>query len=162
MTRSQLGPFPTVPGCWASPSSTGAANEQAGASSQRARLHDLVRGATASAGFGSPDLLATIARVAVSAFAIVVAANQLGIATTLVNTLVMGIVAALALALGLAFELGGRDTAGEVVSTWRRKGQEAAPKMAQAAEAARDQAADSPDRAPERGATVRTVRPEHR
>ena len=125
-------------------------------------LHGLVRGATASAGFGSPDLLANVARVAVWAFAIVAAVNQIGIAETLVNTLFMGIIGALALALGLAFGLGGRDTAGEVVSTWRRKGQEAAPKMAQAAENVRDQATDSPDRAPERGTTVRTVRPEHR
>jgi small-conductance mechanosensitive channel len=103
-------------------------------------LHGLVRGATASAGFGNPDLLANIARVAVWAFAVVVAVNQLGIATTLVNTLFTGTVGALALALGLAFGLGGRETAGEIVNNWYRKGQQAAPKMAEAAENVRDQA----------------------
>jgi Mechanosensitive ion channel, conserved TM helix len=72
----------------------------------------LIRGATAEAGFSNPDLLSTVARVAIWAFAIVVAVNQLGIATTLVNTLFMGLVAAMALAFGLAFGLGGRDTAG--------------------------------------------------
>ena len=106
-------------------------------------LHGLVRGATAQAGLGNPDLLANIARVAVWAFAVVVAVNQLGIATTLVNTLFMGTVGALALALGLAFGLGGRETAGQIVSGWYQKGQQAAPKMAQAAEAVQQQAGAS-------------------
>src|SRR5690348_13119498 len=44
-------------------------------------LAGLVRGATSEAGIGSPALMATIARVAVWAFAIVVAVNQIGIAT---------------------------------------------------------------------------------
>jgi len=84
-------------------------------------LHALVRGATAEAGLGNPELLATVARVAVWAFAIVIAVNQVGVATTLVNTLFMGLVGALALALGLAFGLGGRDTAGEIVKSWYQK-----------------------------------------
>ena len=100
-------------------------------------LHGLVRGATAQAGFGNPDLLANVARVAVWAFAIVVAVNQIGVAATLVNTLFMGLVGALALALGLAFGLGGRETAAQIVATWYRQGQRAAPKMQQAADAAR-------------------------
>jgi hypothetical protein len=102
-------------------------------------LSRLVRGATSSAGFSNPDLLANIARVAVWAFAIVVAVNQLGIATTLVNTLFMATVGALALALGLAFGLGGRDTAAEIVRNWYRSGQQAAPKLERAASAARSQ-----------------------
>jgi hypothetical protein len=103
-------------------------------------LSSLVRGATAQAGLGNPDFLGNLARVAVWIFGIVVAVNQLGIATTLVNTLFMGFVGALALALGLSFGLGGRDTAAEIVRGWYTRGQEAAPKMAQAAESAHDQA----------------------
>jgi Conserved TM helix len=103
-------------------------------------LHGLVRGATASAGFANPDLLANVARMAVWAFAVVVAVNQLGIATTLVNTLFMATVGALALALGLAFGLGGRETAAEIVRGWYRGAQEAAPKLQRAASEARDQA----------------------
>jgi hypothetical protein len=99
----------------------------------------LVRGATAESGLGNPDLLATLARVAVWAFAIVVAVNQIGVAATLVNTLFMAVVGALALALGLAFGLGGRETAAQIVRNWYERGQEAAPKMAQAAEAAQHQ-----------------------
>src|SRR5205809_627165 len=80
----------------------------------------LVRGATAEAGLGNPDLLATIAKVGVWAFGIVVAVNQIGIASTLVNTLFMATVGALALAFGLAFGLGGRETAAQIVADWYR------------------------------------------
>ena len=100
-------------------------------------LGNVVRGATAEAGLGNPDLLSGLARVAVWGFAIIIAVNQIGVAATLVNTLFMGLVGALALALGLAFGLGGRDTAAEIVRNWYRQSQQAAPKMAQAAEAAR-------------------------
>jgi hypothetical protein len=97
-------------------------------------LGDLVRGATAQAGFSNPDLLATITRVAVWAFGIVIAVNQIGVAQTLVNTLFMGFVGALALAAGLAFGLGGRDTAGQIVDNWYRRGREARPQVRRAAE----------------------------
>jgi hypothetical protein len=97
-------------------------------------LGNLVRGSTASAGFSNPDLLATIARVAVWGFGIVVAVNQIGVASELVNTLFMGLVGALALAAGLAFGLGGRDTAAQIVQTWYRQGRQNAPKIERAAE----------------------------
>ena len=97
-------------------------------------LGDLVRGATAQGGFSNPDLLATITRVAVWAFGIVVAVNQIGVAQTLVNTLFMGFIGALALAAGLAFGLGGRDTAGQIVDSWYRRGRANQPKMERAAE----------------------------
>ena len=91
-------------------------------------LSSLVRGATSESGLGNPDLLATITQVAVWAFAIVIAVNQVGVATTLVNTLFMGTVGALALAFGLAFGLGGRETAGRIVQGWYERGREAAPR----------------------------------
>ncbi|MEO8356996.1 MAG: small-conductance mechanosensitive ion channel [Chloroflexota bacterium] len=97
-------------------------------------LGNLIRGSAAQAGLDNPDLLATIARAAVWGFGIVVAVNQIGIAQTLVNTLFMGLIGALALALGLAFGLGGRDTAGQIVDTWYRRGREARPRIERAAE----------------------------
>jgi hypothetical protein len=97
-------------------------------------LGDLIRGSTAQAGFNNPDLVATITRVAVWSFGIVVAVNQIGIAQELVNTLFMGFIGALALAAGLAFGLGGRDTAGQIVDGWYRRGREARPKIERAAE----------------------------
>src|ERR687884_1254431 len=80
-------------------------------------LSQLVRGASAEAGFSNPDTLATVTRVAVWGFTIVVAVNQLGIATTLINTLLIGLVGALALAFGLAFGLGGRDRAARMLES---------------------------------------------
>jgi flagellar biosynthesis protein FliQ len=106
-------------------------------------LAGLVRGATAESGLGSPDLLATIARVGVWAFAIVIAVNQIGIATALVNTLFMATVGAIALALGLSFGLGGRETAAEIVRGWYSRGQQAAPQVAQAASSAQQRASGS-------------------
>jgi hypothetical protein len=97
-------------------------------------LGDLVRGATAQAGFDNPDLLETITRVAVWSFGIVIAVNQIGIAQTLVNTLFMGFIGALALAAGLAFGLGGRETAGRIVDNWYNRGRANQPKMERAAE----------------------------
>ena len=102
-------------------------------------LGNLVRGATAEAGFTNPDLLANVARAAVMAFAIVVAVNQVGIARTLVNTLFMGVVGAASLATGLAFGLGGRDLAAQTLENWQRRAQEAKPKAQRAARAAKEQ-----------------------
>lgn len=103
-------------------------------------LRDLVRGATAQAGFERPEVVARVAFVAVWAFAIVVAVNQIGIAATLVNTLFMAIVGAAALALGLAFGLGGRDVAAQIVRGWYERGQAASGKIEAAADAAGRQA----------------------
>ena len=72
------------------------------------------------------------------AFAIVVAVNQIGIASTLVNTLFMGFVGALALAAGLAFGLGGRDTAAKIVENWYQRIQRAQPEIERAARVAGD------------------------
>lgn len=99
-------------------------------------LSQLVRGTTAQAGFTNPDMLATVTRVAVWGFAIVVAVNQLGIATTLINTLLIGIVGAFSIAFGVAFGLGGRDRAAQMLDTMSRNAQQAAPKLQRAAQAA--------------------------
>jgi len=99
-------------------------------------LSQLVRGATSQAGFSNPDTLATVTKVAVWGFAIVVAVNQLGIATTLINTLLIGIIGALSIAFGLAFGLGGRDRAAQILDTVHRNAQGAGPKLQRAASAA--------------------------
>jgi mechanosensitive ion channel-like protein len=111
-------------------------------------LASLVRGATAQAGFTNPGLLATITRVAVWGFGIVIAVNQLGIASTLVNTLFTALIGAVALALGLAFGLGGRDTASDIVRNWYAAGRRAAPKIEAASEIAADEATRRDTRRP--------------
>jgi hypothetical protein len=109
-------------------------------------LSNLVRGAAGEAGLSNANLLAKIASALVWAFAIVVAVNQIGIASELVNTLFMAFVGAIALGLGLAFGLGGRETAGQILSKWYSKAQEKGPQLAQAAQAggeiARNQGSD--------------------
>jgi hypothetical protein len=100
-------------------------------------LSRLVRGATAEAGFSNPDMLETVTRVAVWGFAIVVAITQLGIATTLINSIIIGLIGGVALAFGLAFGLGGRDRAAQILDTIGRSAQRAGPKLERAAEAAR-------------------------
>lgn len=94
---------------------------------------DLVRGSTAMAGMGNANLLAGITKYAIWAFAIVVAVNQIGIASSLVNILFMAVVGAIALALGLAFGLGGRETAAQMWQDWYQRSREVAPRLEQAA-----------------------------
>jgi hypothetical protein len=107
-------------------------------------LSRLVRGATAQAGFTNPDLIATVTKVAIWAFAVVVAVNQIGIAEALVNTLLMATFGALALAFGLAFGLGGKEAAAEAIRALKQSAQEAAPKVLDAADAASTQARRNP------------------
>ena len=91
-------------------------------------LGNVIRGATAEAGFANPETLANVVRTTVWAFAIVVAINQLGIATNLITTLFTGFVSALAIALGLAFGLGGRDLASRTLENWYDQAQEGKPR----------------------------------
>lgn len=99
-------------------------------------LSRVVRGAAAEGGLSNPDFLARTAAVAVWAFAIVVAVNQIGVATTLVNTLFTATIGAVALALGLAFGLGARDTAGEIVRNWYLRTREKMPQIEESTERA--------------------------
>ena len=81
-------------------------------------LAGVVRGAASEAGMQNTGLLARLASIAVMAFAVIAAINELGIAPVVVNTLYIGLVAAISLALGLAFGLGGRETAARLTEQW--------------------------------------------
>lgn len=106
-------------------------------------LSNIVRGAAAEGGLENPNLLAKLASGLVWAFGIVVAVNQIGVATTLVNTLFMAVVGALALALGLAFGLGGRETASQIVRNWYSRGRQNADKIERTANVAGERAANA-------------------
>lgn len=106
-------------------------------------LSNLVRGSAAEAGITNSEFLAKLASVMVWAFAIVVAVNQLGIATTLVNTLFMAFVGALALGAGLAFGLGGKDTAGQIVRQMYEKAQNNKQLLALAGDKMKERAAEN-------------------
>jgi hypothetical protein len=114
-------------------------------------LSRLVRAASDEAGFSNPEMLATVTKAAVWGFTIIVAVNQLGIATTLINTLLIGLVGAFALAFGLAFGLGGRDRAAQMLDTMGRRAERARPKLERAAEAAGREARGMAQQAPVHG-----------
>ena len=80
-------------------------------------------------GFTNARLLGRIAEIAIVAFAVIIAINQIGIAANLVNILFIGLVAALSLAFGLAFGLGGRDVASQLTQRWYEQSQDAAAKV---------------------------------
>ena len=81
-------------------------------------LSGLVRSSVSELGVGSPNLLATLTQYIVIGFAVIAAIDQLGIAATLVNTLLIGLIGSVALAIGLAFGLGGRDVAAQITQKW--------------------------------------------
>jgi hypothetical protein len=74
-------------------------------------VYSVVKGSTKAAGVMSATVLATISKWAIIIFGILAALLQLGIASSLVSTIFIGIVAMVSLAGGLAFGLGGRDEA---------------------------------------------------
>jgi len=82
-------------------------------------IADIVRGATASANIGNPNVFANIARYSILGFAALIALEQLQIAPSLLNILFTAIVGAMALAFGLAFGLGGRESA----QSWLARGE---------------------------------------
>ncbi len=106
-------------------------------------LSGVVRGAAVEGGIKKPDFLAKVASGLIWAFGIVVAVNQIGIATTLINTLFMAVVGALALALGLAFGLGGRDTASQIVRNWYGGGRQNLEQLERTADRAGSEIAQS-------------------
>lgn len=97
-------------------------------------LRGLIEVGAGNMGFSNAPLLGRIAEMAVIAFAVLIAIDQLGIAADLLNILFMGVVGAVSLAFGLAFGLGGRDVAGRITEGWYAGTQAAAEKVRQAAE----------------------------
>ena len=87
-------------------------------------------------GFSNASLLGRIAEIAIVAFAVLVAINQLGIAADLINILFIGVVAAISLAFGLAFGLGGREVAARITQDWYAGMSSATEKVIEAATAA--------------------------
>ena len=84
-------------------------------------VSDLVRHSVKTMGAASASSLAVFSKGAITFFTVLVVLNQLGVAQDLVRILFTGIVAMLALAGGLAFGLGGRDVAKELLEELKRK-----------------------------------------
>lgn len=82
-------------------------------------VYDVVKGSTKAAGIMSATMLATISKWAIIIFGVLAALLQLGIASSIVSTIFIGIVAMISLAGGLAFGLGGRDEAAMILRKLR-------------------------------------------
>lgn len=84
-------------------------------------VSDLVRHSLQTIGSAFSNTLAALARFSIVFFTVLIVMHQLGIAQDLVRILFTGIVAMLALAGGLAFGLGGKDIAKEILEELRKK-----------------------------------------
>jgi len=78
-------------------------------------LRGLVRASVMSARLHAVKALGALTWWTVVIFGFLTALLQLGVAVTIINNLILGLIAMLALAGGLAFGLGGRDVAGDLV-----------------------------------------------
>lgn len=83
-------------------------------------VYNVVSGATKAAEIPSSLFLAKVAKWAIWIFALLAALNQLGVASTFVQTLFTGVVVAVSLAVGLAFGLGGKDAAARYLERLER------------------------------------------
>ena len=83
-------------------------------------MYRLVKASADAAGLKSSSAVASIIKWAILIFGFVIALTQLGIATTLIQTIVIGVIAMIALAGGLAFGLGGKDQAVRILEKLRQ------------------------------------------
>ena len=78
-------------------------------------MQKFVKASADTAGLKSSTTVGAIVKWAILIFGFVIALTQLGIATTLIQTIVIGLIAMLALAGGLAFGLGGKEQAARII-----------------------------------------------
>ena len=84
-------------------------------------VSDLVRHSVKTLGSNSANSLSVFSKWVIVFFTTLVVLNQLGVAQDLIRILFTGIVAMLALAGGLAFGLGGKDAAKELLEELKNK-----------------------------------------
>lgn len=92
-------------------------------------------------------IVRTAAPALVMAIAVFMVLNQLGIAPAIVTATYIAIISAVALASALAFGLGGRDAAAELINTGYRKAQEQSEQVKQDAALARERGGNYADQA---------------
>jgi len=83
--------------------------------------HDLILASVKGISSSSANSIASITRWAVNIFVILAVLNQLGVATDLIRILFTGFVAMLAIAGGIAFGLGGKESAKDIVDGIRTR-----------------------------------------
>ncbi len=84
-------------------------------------LRSLIRSSMSAAKIKGAQFVSTAAWYAIVIFAVLAALTQLGIATSIINILITGLVAMLAIAGGLAFGLGGKEYASYLIDKIREE-----------------------------------------
>ncbi len=84
-------------------------------------LGNVIRASMTAGGFGSPEAVSSVVRYAIIIFTFLAVLYQLGLASALIQTMFVGLVAFLAIAGGLAFGLGGKDAAKEFVDKVKKE-----------------------------------------
>jgi len=84
-------------------------------------LSNVIKGSLLAAGFVMAEAVALVVRYAIIVFAFLAALSQIGLAQNMISTLFIGVVAFLAIAGGLAFGLGGKDAAQDLIDKIRKE-----------------------------------------
>lgn len=84
-------------------------------------LEKIIKASVKKMGIGYVGFIGTAVRWAIYIFAFLAIVDQLGVARNIVNTFVMGFVGMISLAFGLAFGLGGKDAAAQLIEDLKRK-----------------------------------------
>jgi len=84
-------------------------------------LRSVVKASVASAKLHNPKFLGSLTWWVIVIFGFLAALMQVGIAGTILNTIVTGVIAMLAIAGGLAFGLGGKDYAAHLIEKFRQQ-----------------------------------------
>jgi hypothetical protein len=82
-------------------------------------MRNLVRASVKSARLHASNFLSSLTWWAVIGFGFLTALSQLGIAVSIINAIITGLVAMLAISGGIAFGLGGKDYAGHLIGKFR-------------------------------------------
>lgn len=84
-------------------------------------LEKIVRATVDRMGVASANFLGSLTKWVIYIVAILAILSQLNVASTIVNSIIFGIVATFVLAVGLAFGLGGRDEASRILKMARER-----------------------------------------
>ncbi len=84
-------------------------------------LSNVVKGSLMAAGLAMADAVALVVRWVIIIFAFLAALSQVGLAQNMISTLFIGVIAFLAIAGGLAFGLGGKEAAQDLIDKVRKE-----------------------------------------
>ena len=82
---------------------------------------DVVAASTRKVNAKTSRMIASIVRIAITTFVLLIVLNQLGVAQDLIRILFTGFVAMIALAGGIAFGLGGKELAHDILDSVRKQ-----------------------------------------